>query len=285
VNDSFDIYSVAAIQYMGAAGDPHSCFEALVRLIHFGDNLENVKLLTAQSGDNAEHCFLLWVNGHLAAIKSGFASGYHGSGPIGLSAALYLLNRHKIDVSEYLVDLDMIERVEKSCLLAEDLEIINSKEAQPSYRLDDYMEYGDYSLRKRKHGIQREFPLEIPIRIIDERILGLAIQFKQNSDAALMAGYRRLEDIVRQRTGLVHDHGEKLFSKAFVKENSILYWKDLHPTEAKGRAQLFSATFMSYRNRRAHKEVLGGKESNLREFLLLNELFRLEAEAVERQSG
>ncbi|MEM1308291.1 MAG: TIGR02391 family protein [Cyanobacteria bacterium P01_H01_bin.153] len=282
MNDSFDIYSFAAIQYMGTEGNPYTCFEALVRLINSGSKIKDAKLLAVPNGENAEHCFLLYVDGSLAAIKSGFASGYHGSGPIGLSAALHLLERHKIDVSEYLISAEIIERVEKSCLLVEDLEIINSQVAQPSYRLSGYMKYGDYSPCAGK--IQQEFPLAIPFRIIDERIFGLAIGFKQDFDAVLMAGYRRLEDIVRERTGLTHDHGEKLFSKAFMREDSPLCWENLHPTEAKGRASLFSAIFMGYRNRRAHKENKDRKESALREFLLMNELYRLEAEAVERQS-
>jgi hypothetical protein len=226
-------------------------------------------------------------NDETIAIKSGFASGYGGEGPRGLAMALQILKKHNIKITECLVNQKIIQEIDASCLTRINLMKIIEVEKRKEIDWYDYHKYiYDYDMEESDEDfcrLQSNFPLEIPLGIVDRRIFDLAIQFKGNSDAVLMAGYRRLEDIVRQRTGLVYEHGEKLFSKTFIKEDSILYWENLHPTEAKGRGQLFSATFMGYRNRRAHKENQDFKESSLREFLLLNELYHLEAEAVERQ--
>ena len=52
--------------------------------------------------------------------------------------------------------------------------------------------------------------------------------------------------------------------------------------EQTGRAQLFSAAFMAYRNPRAHRELDHDYVSLHTEFLMLNHLFALERQAVHR---
>lgn len=289
MNKRLDLASLAAIQYVGYSGNTASCVRALVRLLHFGELISEVKLLTyASSGQDPiyRHCFLLSINyGELIAIKGGFTSGYHGTGPQGLSTALELFYSYGIEVSECFIDQCVFDRVNSSCLLLSDIERLSTEE---NISPVDKRKYVYYPENERSWPdlklIKKKFPAEIPLKIIDDRIVDLAMQFKQNHDSALMSGYRRLEDIIRERTGLIHEHGEKLFSKAFIKDDSLLFWENLHPAENKGRATLFSATYMGYRNRRAHKETGGGINNDLREFLLLNQLYCLESTAVERKS-
>jgi hypothetical protein len=45
---------------------------------------------------------------------------------------------------------------------------------------------------------------------------------------------------------------------------------------------LFTGAFMAYRNRRAHRELRDDRDGQLREFLLLNQLYVLENESTER---
>ena len=52
-------------------------------------------------------------------------------------------------------------------------------------------------------------------------------------------------------------------------------------SEKVGRINLFTGTYMAYRNARAHKE--NPKTELLAEFLLLNQLYLLESEAEEAQ--
>jgi len=48
----------------------------------------------------------------------------------------------------------------------------------------------------------REFPPVIPFAIIDGRIIDLPMSFWGNPNDRLLSGYRRLEDIVRERTDI-----------------------------------------------------------------------------------
>jgi hypothetical protein len=88
----------------------------------------------------------------------------------------------------------------------------------------------------------------------------------------------RLEDIVRARTGL-SESNTKLFSRAFGGKAPLLTWPVLDENEHSGRLNLFTGVYMAYRNPRAHQEK--PQSERLAEFLLLNQLFRLEEEAVE----
>ena len=46
----------------------------------------------------------------------------------------------------------------------------------------------------------------VPFAIVDGRLVDLALSFWEEPDHRLVTGYRRLEDIVRERTGL-QEHG------------------------------------------------------------------------------
>ena len=120
----------------------------------------------------------------------------------------------------------------------------------------------------------------MPLALIDPRIRDLSVKFHAERDSCLLLGYRRLEDLVRGRTGL-DEHGAKLFSQAFVGPNALLVWKGLDQSERNGRGGLFTSSFIAYRNPRAHLEPNDDHRTALAEFLLLNHLFRLEAEALE----
>lgn len=74
----------------------------------------------------------------------------------------------------------------------------------------------------------------------------------------------------------------KLFSKAFQSDDSILVWKDIDSSEQQGRAQLFTGVYMTFRNRRAHRETSDNAYECLLEFLQVNHLFILESEAKVR---
>jgi hypothetical protein len=120
----------------------------------------------------------------------------------------------------------------------------------------------------------------MPLAIVDARIIDLAQAFWSNPDSSLSLGYRRLEDILRNRLN-VKDSGKALFGRAFQNEPSALTWKGCNESEHQGRGNLFSATTEAYRNPRAHREPNHNEEEAHAEFLLLNQLFRMEAEAIE----
>jgi hypothetical protein len=193
---------LAKIQYHGEFGITRSCLDAIVRLIHFGAQIEQVRLLTC----GGYHCFLLKVateKSHIA-IKSGFSSGYQGEGPRGLSIALQLLGRYVPLIDEYEISLEVLQRISDSCLLVSDLEEINTKEQILPSRIHEYIyadgyTFTDDAINKR---LRYEFPLVIPLRLVDCRITDLAIKFHEDPDSSLISAYRRLEDIIRKRTNL-----------------------------------------------------------------------------------
>jgi hypothetical protein len=266
----------AAIEYSGIPGVTDECKQAVMRLIQYGDEITHVRILT----NERDHCLLLTVNvGDVIAIKSGFSSGYRGEGPHGFSFVLELLEAHGAKIEEHQVSAELIERVDNSALTERDLESIElSRSVRPTrwhdYIIDERWEGDDYA------RLWQEFDPIIPFAIVDSRITDLAFRFFQFPDACLVNGYRRLEDIVRKRTGLAH-HGGKLFSQAFLGEAPKLFWKGLSVAEQSARGSLFTATYAAYRNPRAHRELGHDSHSQLLEFLLLNHLYVLEKQAVE----
>jgi uncharacterized protein Ymh len=266
----------AQIQYAGLAGISQSCKFAVMRFIQFNDWISDVRILTA----GQSHALLLTLNeDEVVAIKSGFASGYSGEGPRTFSEILQLLRATNITIEEYEVDQRMLERLDESTLTIADMDLIDkAKPIRPR-------RWGDYLLEEQwrsapGRAIWSGFPNVLPLSVIDYRLETLAREFHADADTSLIKGYRQLEDIVRQRTKL-EEHGVKLFAQAFQGADALLTWKDLDKSEQVGRAQLFTATYMAYRNRRAHRSAEDDGASLLNEFLLLNHLYRLEQEAVD----
>lgn len=279
MNTKINQKELAGIEYIGSGGITSHCLDALFRIVNFGDEIHKARLLSC----SGEHGFIIEINhGKLVAVKSGFASGYGGEGPCGLSIALQLLKRHGAEIDEFEVDEDVLRRIDDACLLTADIDNIVATQPVRPCRWHEYIYDIERSMSPNHERLRDKFRVTIPFQLIDSRIIDLAIGFKEHPDTSIMYAYRRLEDIVRERSGLNDEHGVKLFSKAFQGEDSIFFWKNLAKSEHTGRASLFTATYLAFRNKRAHKELEIEELTNLREFLLINELFLLEAEAIKR---
>lgn len=267
---------LSGIQYLGFNGTTQSCISALTYIFNCGIPVLRACLVTCES----THAFLIFtkVDGPIA-IKAGFTSGYLGEGPRGLATALVLLGKHNVEIEEYVVDLSFFERLEYSCLLQSDIDSIeNGKPVRPQ-QWYDYIYNQGLDLYGSDSFPSSHYPVAIPFAIIDKRIIDLAVAFCGQEDASLVKAFRRLEDIVRKRSG-VKGEGSRLFSDAFLPPDAPLKWDVPDIGESKGRANLFSATYMAFRNARVHREVDSCADNLLREFLLVNELYRLEAESM-----
>lgn len=273
---------LAGIEYRGRGGISRHCIDAVVEIIHFGRQINEVKILTSGSGYDCHHALILNVDTDVTiAIKSGFTSGYSGEGPRSFSYVLSILNKFTQEIYEYLVPCKFLERVDKSALSEKDLKWLSEQPPVMPHRWYDYIYEQHYSeLNARKY-----FPAEIPLSLLDSRLHEISFSFKQNPDNALLAGYRLLERLIKDKSGLTQETGAKLFSKAFQGEDAPLYWDDLDGSEVKGRATLFSSVFMAYRNRRAHQEPDNDIHEDLREFMLLNQLFILEESTKFRKNA
>jgi hypothetical protein len=275
--------TLAGVEYSGTAGVSGSCKDAIVRLIHFGDKIHKAHLLTCCGEHCARHGFLLHVNSEgRVAIKSGFASGYDGEGPRVLSIVLRLLKRHGASITEHDVSQSVLDRLDQSGLTQKDLDKIELIKSVRPVRWFDYTSKEEYELHKNGNpDLKNHFPSVMPYAILDNRIVDLAMKFRDEPDNSILSAYRRLEGIVRDRAEL-KSHGAKLFSQAFQGDDSKLLWEGLDAAEQKGRANLFSGVYMAYRNKRAHHEPERFAVDSLPEFLLLNQLYILESEAVKK---
>lgn len=275
---------LAGIEYSGIAGASKDCQDAVMRLLQFGDQITRVRILThSKKRAPSKHCLLLTYNvGDVIAIRSGFSSGYGGEGPRRFSYTLQLLDSHGAEIEEYEVDEDLLNRVDRATVRRADLDALdNAKPVRPT-RWHDYIDEKDYD-RGRNGRLWADFPPVIPFAIIDSRIMDLALLFWEDPDARLLKGYRRLEDLVRERTG-ISANTSRLFSQAFIGPTSKLYWEGMDDGESTSRGNLFTAVCGAYRNPRAHRELKSYSHAQLAEFLLLNHLYRLEKEAVVRSA-
>lgn len=268
--------ALAGIEYSGQPGVSKYCKDAVMRLLQYGDRITHARILSCSN----THCLLLTVNyGDLNAVKSGFGSGYYGEGAHAFSYVLQLLDAHGAEIDEHEVTEDVIERVDTSSLTLADIDRLNAADPIRPMRWHEYMLEKHWETQTERE-LWKEFPPVIPFAIIDSRISDLAISFWEDPDKKLLTAYRRLEDIVRERTG-INDHGARLFSQAFVVPTAKLGWKDSADSEQTGRGNLFTSAYIAYRNRRAHREIDEYSHHQLTEFLLLNHLFLLEKEACE----
>lgn len=267
----------AGIEYVGLAGISKECQDAVLRFIQFGSRITHVRILSAKS----KHCLLLTLEGgDQVAVKSGFATGYGGEGPRCFSYVLQILDSHGAEIIEHDVPRSLLDKVDDSALTRSDLKRVKKmRHLRPWWH--DYVSERDFERAREGTLWQYEFPAVIPFALVDARIIDLALEFWNSPDNSLLVGYRRLEDIVRKRTA-IEQHGTKLFSQAFNPVDGALTWEHVDDGERVGRMQLFTGTYGAHRNRRAHKELQTHSEELLSEFLLLNHLYCLERNAVER---
>lgn len=92
-NQTLKITDLAGIEYYGTSGITARCLTALTMVIQAGDDAILRAFLLSDVDSSSKcgtHCFLLWPeSSDPIVIKSGFASGYPGEGPRGLSSALH----------------------------------------------------------------------------------------------------------------------------------------------------------------------------------------------------
>lgn len=271
------------MEILGSDGITQHCLKAMVRLLSFGEEIRKALLISHinPSSNCGSHAFILIdCFDNRFFIRSGFSSGYSGEGPAGLSKALSLLLHHGVEIDEIQVKKSVLEKLNAGGMDQASIEKI--LEVQP-VRPTMFYDYIQDRHNREGQFLKDLYPVRIPLRLIDQKIIDLAINFEADPDIALLNGYRRLEDRIRKRTGLKEVSGSKLFAKAFNGNEPAMYWEDIDSGEATGRANLFTAIYMSYRNRRAHKEFNTSLAEDVREFLMLNELYVLESTSLDRE--
>lgn len=273
------IGDLAGIEYVGRHGITASCIRAITCLLSGGERFEKARLVTC----GQDHAFVLRAEHERdVAVKAGFTSGYAGEGPSGLATVLAILAMHNVDIEEYEVERSFMDRLSWSSLLQDDVDFLEKSHPVRPQRWHEYIYDVEERLSVKADLLSCHYPMSIPLALVDPRIHDLAVGFMVNPDAALLTAYRRLEGTVKKRTGLSGE-GQKLFSAAFQVEGAPLMWEVADKSEAIGRAQLFAGVYMGFRNARAHREIEADLRAELSEFLLVNELFRLEAQSLTQE--
>jgi hypothetical protein len=248
-----------------------------VRLLQYRYRINSVMILSFDQ----QHALLLKNHcGDHLIVRAGFASGYKGTGPHGLSFVLELLFAHGVEIDECAIPEALMNRLNVSALTLADLALVKRTTPVRPSSWSDYVFKEDFEAGQNGTLWRRIEPV-MPFGIIDSRLIDLALKLHDDPDDCLLKGYRRLEDFIRERSS-IEDHGTKLLSRVFLSEPPLLTWLDVDESERRGRASLFTAVFMAYRNPRAHREPYK-YGSDLAEFLMLNQLFLLEAAAVDKR--
>lgn len=269
------------LEYVGIAGATKECVQAVERLLLTKADVRSALILTFRKGRNADHALLLTVGqGDEIIVKSGFASGYGGTGPSGLSHLLHLLDWHKVELDEVYVDEGLLERADASALTLDDLESIRAaKRIRP-------MRFWEYILDPSDGTPENPWArtdAHIPMSIVDARLAEMARDFWNDPDGMLLKGHRQLEETIRKKAGISIEEATggpaSVYKTAFNGDTPRLAWPEISRSEHVGRSNLFIGTLSAYRHVRAHRSVGGTVKEQLREFLLLNHLFSLEADA------
>jgi hypothetical protein len=266
------------LQYAGIGGSTADCMTAIERLVMTEPGVKSAVILTDRK-KVPDHALLLTLsNGDQVIIKSGFASGYGGTGPKGLSATLALLDWHGVELSEIEIDKSLMERLDASALTTKDVETIAAaRPAQPA-RLWEYILEPDMNPRANPW---RNRDLVIPMALIDDRLAETARDFWSDPDGLLFKAHRQLEGIISKKAGLtLEEAGEgpaAVLKKAFNGKDRRLGWPGITESEHAGRVNIFFGTMTAYRHVRAHRSDDGDPADQLGELLLLNQLYRLEA--------
>lgn len=266
----------AQIQYIGLPGATQECVSALHSLVESQPKPSAVRLITCRRDSEdaiREHAFLIEQPlGELVCIPSGFASGYGGEAPNGLSFALALLRSLSIPISEVEVERETLDRVDSGQLTDADVEMI--LQGKSRRRWADYIT-DEHSDEAKSGELWQRLEPTLPLGVIHPTLNDLAASFWDDPDRSIVSAFRRLEDEVRALSGLKLS-SQKLFSKAFVRDDSVLLWPGMDLGEQKARGQMFTSAFGALRNRRSHSEALEETSSDrLCEFLSVNMLFRL----------
>ena len=266
------------IQYLGT---PYTqdCIEAVGFLLQTQQYFEKVLLLSY----NYQYAYIIQTNTNTYAIRSGFSTN-SGEASNGLASSLQLFSRHNIHLEEVKISNKLMKKLNQAALSNRDLvNILNAQYVRP-IRLYDYI-YNIYKTTNYQHSNDRYYPNILPFHLIDSRIFDLALKFNDDPNYSILNAYTRLEDIVKVK---INDHNlfsNNLLKTAFITDKqrkSIYLWDVNNEKVSNALGCLFTNIFTAYRNERAHSEVDKPHSDQVREFLLINELYLLEKNALKR---
>ncbi len=261
------------IQYLGT---PYTqdCLDAIGIILQTQAYIEKALLLSC----NQLHAYLIKSHRSTFIIRSGFTSN-SGEGSKGLASSLQLLLKHNIEVEEINISEKLMKKVNHSSLSGADLETMFTARVVRPINIYEYI-YAIYKTTEYQTKNDRYYPTELPFHLIDSRILDLALKFNEDPNRSIFNAFIRLENIVQTRINS-DKHSSALFEYAFCSENPPLICKSEDKRASQATGRIFSNIYKAFRNEHAHNEVSKPLKTLIREFLLINELYILESEAIQ----
>lgn len=266
------------IQYLGT---PYTqdCIESIAFILQTQTYIEKALLLSCDH----EQAYLIKSHRSIFIIRSGFTSN-SGEGTKGLASSLQLILKHNIELEEVCISKKIMKKINQTSLSDNDLEnILKTKYVRPS-QIHEYI-YAIYNTLDYQFTNDRYYPTELPYHLIDSRIFDLALKFNDDPNYSILTAYTRLEDIVKDKINDQSLFSNNLLKTAFISDKqrkSIYSWNTNNENVSNALGCLFTNIFTAYRNERAHSEVDKPYSQQIREFLLINELYLLESEAIKR---
>lgn len=277
----------AAVSYIGEEGVTQRSLEAVELYIqsHGVPRAAKIISLLDERGIGA-HALLLQPAEDYAdevIVLPGFSSGYTGEGAAGLSRLISLLWWHEVDVSDVVVNRDLMERLKAHAVTDSDLDIIKAGRRRGNPR--DYVDPRDMLPRLNPW---RDRPFPMPLGLFDDRLVRSALKImsdRDHADAELIKAFRNLEAAVKAKAlPFAPEIGTMtataLYRKVFNEQQPILTWDGLTVGAREGRKCLFIGAAQAMRNGRVHSVPEDDFRRDLEELMTLNLLFRFEREAV-----
>lgn len=265
----------SGIRFIATFLSAHESYKAVQLVLQSEECLKIAYILTYEN----HHCILFENDfGEMIAVNSGFASGYGGAGHAAFSRSLAAIKFHHLEINEILIPEKLFQKFQAGLLSGNEWKRIERLKKIKHATYVDYMLDGHHAYSDDYYP-WHEFEPILPFGLIDQRISDLAKSFSKNPDEAILKGFRRLEDILRLRTSL-KSSSQGLVRECFLNKKPMLTWKNIEAGEITGLANLFMGAFAAYRNPRAHSEIIKNRDSLVREFMILNHLFCLEASTV-----
>jgi hypothetical protein len=259
-------------------GYTQNSIDAVQRYLLFGDKIDKVFIFSC----NQEHSLVLQIQKTWVIVKSGFTTGYLGEGPKGFAYILALLRHHCNDIHEFDMHRKIMQKIKSNSLREEDINtILEGRQRSTAHLIDYILDVNDQL--DSDFSLWKKFPVQIPYGLVDPRLIELTFNFFDDPDARLNDAYRKLENILREKTGEKFGFGSVLIKKFFSSQKSALHWESISEKEDEARRNLFTDVYNAYRNRRAHRKEDMPRDEYLEEFLAVNHLFRLEAEAKKKE--
>jgi hypothetical protein len=273
----------AAVRYVGQFGTTQPCIRAIEMVLQTEGIPEEAVLISCSKYHGADHAILLVgdrISGPIV-VEEGFASGYGGEAPKGLSWTVALFEAIEIKLYEVKVNRSFMDRIRRHDLTEADLDVLLDRHR----RLNGAHRYIFDMHWQSPLNFSGKWP--IPLGILDLRLLPVAISVLKDHarwGVELNGAYSMLEDAVRTKAETVNpllvDRGAvDLFTQAFGGLKPLLIW-NVSAGETKGRLSLFTGAFQAFRNQRAHGRSRSDARQDMAELMLLNQLFELERQAL-----